>query len=127
MKISNERLVESTGVFSKLVNLDLPIKVSFLISKNAKKIQSELEVYDAEKQKLIDKYSIKAEDGTTKVNEDGTITINQEFIDDWNKDIVDLLQCENDIDLILIDSNDLFNCNCNITPRELMLIDYMFN
>lgn len=127
MKISNERLVESTAVFSKLVNLDLPIKVSFLISKNAKKIQSELEVYDAEKQKLIDKYSVKAEDGTTKVNENGTVTINQEFIEDWNKDIVDLLQCENDIDLILIDSNDLFNCNCNITPRELMLIDYMFN
>ena len=30
------------------------------------------------------------------------------------------------MDIYKINEEDLFKCNCNITPGELMLIDYMF-
>ena len=34
MKLSNEKLVNSIGVLSKLTNMELPIKLSYAFSKN---------------------------------------------------------------------------------------------
>lgn len=56
MIVKNEKLVNSVGVLSKLNNMDLNIKVSYAIAKNITKIEKELEIYNKEKAKLIDKY-----------------------------------------------------------------------
>lgn len=37
----------------------------------------------------------------------------------------ELLDIEIDINIHKFSKDDLFNSNCNITPAELMLIDYM--
>lgn len=124
-KVSNEKLVSSAGVLSSLSTMQLPIKVSYAISKNIGKIEAELKVYNSERQKLIEKYSVKDEEGKTKVDENGTINIQEGFINDWNKEQRELLSIENDIDVHLVPINDLLNCMCNITPSELIAIDYL--
>lgn len=124
MKLRNEKIVNSIHVLSKLTNMDLNIKVSYAIAKNISKIKKELEVYDKEKAKLIDKYCEKDKEGNLKIDKDRkTKIIDQE---NWNKDFKELLEIENEIDIHKINEEDLFKCNCNITPGELMLIDYMF-
>ncbi len=72
MKLSNEKLVNSIGVLSKLTNMELPIKLSYAISKNITKIDRELVVYNKERQKLIEKYGEKDEESKLKTKEDGT-------------------------------------------------------
>lgn len=124
-KVSNEKLVNSAGVLSSLSTMQLPIKVSYAISKNIGKIEAELKVYNSERQKLIEKYSVKDEEGKTKVDENGTINIQEVFLNDWNKEQRELLSIENDIDVHLVPINDLLNCMCNITPSELIAIDYL--
>ena len=124
MKLSNEKIVNSITVLSKLTNMDLNIKVSYAIAKNISKIEKELEVYNKEKSKLINKYGEKDEEGKLKKNEDETVKIID--TESWDKDIKELLEFENEIDIHKINEEDLFKCNCNITPGELMLIDYMF-
>ena len=124
-KVSNEKLVNSAGVLSSLSTIQLPIKVSYAISKNIGKIEAELKVYNSERQKLIEKYSVKDEEGKTKVDENGTINIQEGFLNDWNKEQRELLSIENDIDVHLVPINDLLNCMCNITPSELIAIDYL--
>lgn len=124
-KVSNEKLVSSAGVLSSLSTMQLPIKVSYAISKNIGKIEAELKVYNSERQKLIEKYSVKDEEGKTKVDENGTINIQEGFLNDWNKEQRELLSIENDIDVHLVPINDLLNCMCNITPSELIAIDYL--
>lgn len=124
MKLSNEKLANSINVLTKLTNMELPIKFSYALSKNITKIDRELEVYNKERAKLIDKYGEKDEEGKLKKNEDETVKIID--TESWDKDIKELLEFENEIDIHKINEEDLFKCNCNITPGELMLIDYMF-
>lgn len=123
MKLSNQQLVNSIGVLNKLTNMELPIKLSYELSKNIIKVDKELEVYNKERQKLINKYAEKDEEGNLKTNEDGTVRILD--IENWNNDLKDLLEIETNVDVHLIDLDDI-NTNVNITPGELIVIDYMF-
>lgn len=123
MKLSNEKLVNSIGVLSKLTNMELPIKLSYTFSKNITKIDRELTTYNKERQKLIEKYGEKDEEGNLKNKEDGTINILD--IDSFNKDLKEILEIETEVDIHLIDLEKV-DADINITPGELMVIDYMF-
>lgn len=123
MKLSNERLVNSVGVLSKLTNLELPIKLSYAFSKNITKIDTELKAYNVERAKLLNKYGEKDNEGNLKQNEKGEVDILD--MKNFNKEIAELLQCESEIDIHLIDLESI-NTDIQITPGELMIIDYMF-
>lgn len=123
MKLSNENLVNSIGVLSKLNNMELPIKISYALSKNISKIDAELTAYNVERQKLIEKYGEKDQEGKLKTKEDGTIDITDS--ENWSKDLKELSEIENEIDINVIDLENI-NTDINITPGELMVIDYMF-
>ena len=123
LKLSNERLVNSVGVLSKLKNLELPIKLSYAFSKNITKIDAELKAYNLEKRKLLNKYGEKDEEGNLKQNEKGEVNILD--VENFNKEIAELLKCESEIDIHLIDLESI-NTDIQITPGELMIIDYMF-
>lgn len=125
MKLSNEVLINSINVLSKLNNMELNIKVSYAIAKNIDKLEKELKVYNDQKKKLIEKYSVKDEAGNVKVNEDGTINIQEDKVGEWNVNINELIALENEVDIHQINVEDLFKCDCNITPGELNLINYM--
>ncbi len=124
MKLSNERIVNDTSVLGAISQKSLPIKVSYAIAKNIAKIEAEIKVYNKERQKLIEKYSVKDEEGKPLI-EDNSIKIAPEHIEDWNRDIKELLEIENEIDIHKIQLHTLINSNCDFTPAELMLIDYM--
>lgn len=123
MKLSNERLVNSVGVLSKLTNLELPIKLSYAFSKNITKIDTELKAYNMEREKILNKYGEKDEEGKLKLSEKGEVNILDR--ENFNKEIAELLQCESEIDIHLIDLESI-NTDIKITPGELMIIDYMF-
>lgn len=123
MKLSNERLVNSVGVLSKLTNLELNIKLSYAFSKNITKIDAELKAYNIEREKLLNKYGEKDEEGKLKLSEKGEVNILD--MENFNKEIAELLQCESEIDIHLIDLESI-NTDIKITPGELMIIDYMF-
>ena len=122
MKLSNEKLVNSIGVLSKLTNMELPIKLSYAFSKNITNIDRELVAYNKERQKLIEKYGEKDKEGNLKTKEDGTINILN--IDNFNKELKEILEIETEVEIHLIDLEST-NVDINITPLELMLIDYM--
>lgn len=125
MKLTNKVLINSINTLSKLNNMELNIKISYAIAKNINKLEKELEVYNNEKKKLIEKYSIKDEKGDIKVNDDGTVNIQEDKVQDWNININELGEIENEIDLYFINIDDLLKCNCNITPSEINSISYM--
>lgn len=127
LNLSNERIVNTINTLGKLNNAQLPIKVAYAISKNVNKIESELKAYNAEKAKLIDKYAEKDEKGELKTNEIGNVILKEEHIEDWNRDIAELLSIENEIDIHMINLDDLLNSNYNISPAELSVIDFMIN
>ncbi|WP_286904271.1 hypothetical protein [Clostridium sp. UBA1652] len=125
MKLSNEIIVNSANALSQLSVMELPVKVSYAIAKNINKIEKELKVYNAERQKLIQKYAVKDTDGKPKIDENGTMNIQEELLEDWNKDTKELSSIENKIDIHLIKLDDLFNCSCNISASILAAVEYM--
>lgn len=125
MKLTNERILNDANGLGQLTQIKLPIKVSYAIAKNIAKIQSVLKIYNDEKQKLIDQYSIKGEDGKNLIGEDNKITIQKEFLADWSKDIKELNEIENEIDIHKFNINSLENGNYEMSAGEIMLIDYM--
>lgn len=127
LNLSNERVVNTINALSKLNNAQLPIKVAYAISKNVNKIESELKVYNTEKAKLVNKYGEKDKEGKLKVGENGNVSLKEEHIEDYNRDIKELLSIENEIDIHMIQLDDLLNSDYNISPSELMTIDFMIN
>ena len=125
MKLTNERILNDANGLSQLTQMKLPTKVSYAIAKNIDKIQSILKIYNVEKQKLLDQYSIKDKNGKTKVGEDNKITIQKEHLADWTKEIKELSEIENEIDIHKFNISSLENGNYEMSAGEFMLIDYM--
>lgn len=125
MKLTNRRIVNDATFLNSLTNKQLPIRVSYAIAKNVSKIESELKVFNNERQKLLDKYCVKDEEGKNKIDENNQLRIADEHLDAWSKDLEELLDIEVEIDIHKFNVNDLLNSNCEMTPSELMLIDYM--
>ena len=125
MKLTNRKIVNDAIFLGSLAQKQLPIKISYAISKNISKIEKELEIYNKERQKLVDKYCIKDENGNNKIDENNQLKIADENLDDWNKSINELLDIEIEIDIHKFKEGDLLNSNCDMSPSELMLIDYM--
>lgn len=126
MKLTNRKIVNDANFLGALTNkTGLPIKVSYALAKNISKIEKELDIYNKERQKLLDKYCIKDEEGKNLVDENNQLKIADENLEAWNKDINDLLDIEIDIDIHKFNECDLLNRDCDLTPAEIMLIDYM--
>ena len=125
LNLSNERIVNTINVLGELNNAKLPVKVAYAITKNINKINTELKAYNEEKAKLIDKYSEKDKEGKLKADEYGNVTLKEEYIQEWNRDMAELLSIENEIDIHMINLDDLLNSNYNISPADLMTIDFM--
>lgn len=121
MKLSNQKVINVVNGIGNILNMSLPVKASYAISKNMSKIEKEAEIYNKEREKLLSKYGKKNEDGTLAVNEAGSVDI--ENVEDWNKDINDLLGIEVDIDIHKFSIDEIINCN--MTAREIALIDFM--
>ena len=127
MKLSNETILKTVNALGSLNEVQLPIKVAYAISKNINKIDCELKAYNSEKARLIEKYAEKDEEGKVKADEYGNINIKVDCIEDWNRDIKELLSIENEIDIHMIQLDDLLNADYNVSPAELSAIDFMIN
>lgn len=125
MKLTNRKIVNDAMFLGSLAQKQLPIKISYAISKNIKKIEKELEIYNSERQKLLDKYAIKDKNGENLIDENNQLKIDDENMSNWNKSINELLDIEINIDIHKFNKDDLLSSNCEMTPSELMLIDYM--
>lgn len=123
MKLTNQELLNSIPTLQKLSQKQLPIKVSYTISKNIKAIEEELKIYEEERQKLIKKYAELDKEGKPKVNDNGNYIIKQENQLDFNKEVLELLNIETDVNISKIDLNALEGLK--ISPSELTSVNFL--
>lgn len=123
MKLSNEEILTDIAKLKEISQKQLPIKASYAIAKNLKRIEDELEVYYQEREKLIDKYAEKDDKGKVKADETGQIIFKDGCKGRWVKDIKELLAIENDIEIHKFPIDVLEGYS--MSPEELMAIEYM--
>lgn len=124
MNIKAKQLMDSVDVLKRITDTNMPISLSYKLAKNIMKIEEELVILNKEKQKLIDKYGEKDEDGNIKSDESGRIKILD--ISAWTVEYSALEDLEIDIDLTIIPEEDLLSCkDLNVTPSDIISISYM--
>lgn len=112
MNITIAELINATQVFNKLMNKELSPITSFKIAKLVKSINSEIEVFEKERVKLLEKYGTKDEDNSYKISEGNK--------ENWSKDITALLTLNVDISDEKI---NLSNEGIKISPADMLLIE----
>jgi hypothetical protein len=125
MKFTNQELLNNIGALRSVAQKQLPVKISYAIAKNISKVESELNIYNKERQKLVDKYAEKDKNGQPKIDKNNQYHIKKECLQDWNKDIQDLLSIEVEIDVYKF-SIDLLD-GFNISPVEMQVLDCMID
>ncbi|MEG0180776.1 MAG: hypothetical protein RR657_02710 [Peptostreptococcaceae bacterium] len=125
MKLTIRQLLNGTMVLGEISRKELPVKVSYALAKNIAKIEKELDVYNKEREKLIEKYSVKDENNKTIIDENNQLKIQDAYLENWSEDIKTLQDIEADIDIHKFKLDELINHNLKMTPTELMVIDYM--
>jgi len=121
-KFKNKEILEKVGMLGGISGKSLPVKVSYAIGKNIGKIESELKHYNKEREKIVDKYCEKDEEGNLKI-EDGNYVIKEGEKENWNKDMKDLQDIEVEIDAHTFKLEELNGYD--MTPSELICIDFM--
>jgi len=79
VKITNRRLLDADGAFSKLLGTPLDFKLAYRIRKIAKKIMAEFKSIEEFRQELFKKYGDKQENGSLKVPEAKAEAFKKEF------------------------------------------------
>ena len=132
MKITNKKIVENMGLIRDVSSKQLTPRVSYTISRNLDHLESVTKTYEKERQKLLDKYAEKDDKGKLVLRPDG---ISVKFKDDvaetaFKKDVEELLNCDNDIDIRKVKLDDLKDAQGNpvaFSAAEITAIDYMID
>ena len=125
MKLSNETLVNSIPVLSKLNQLELPVKVAFILAKNIKEVDKSLESYNETRKKLLVQYAEKDESEMPKSDECGNIIFKEGYQEKWIQDIQELLELKTNVKIQTISTHDLFKSEISISPLDLEKIEFM--
>ena len=122
MKITNRKLIEGISLVRQVAQKQLPVKVSYTLSRNIDHIETAMKPYEQERQKLLDKYAEKDAQGKLQLRPDG-MTVKFHDEDGWKKNFDELLDIEADVDIRKIKLGDLGSAN--FSAAELTAIEYM--
>lgn len=128
MKLTNWQLMNGQETLVKLSKMELPIKVSFPLLKNIKKVQELVELVEKTRHEIVAKYIVKDDAGNPikDRDENGNEIENKVLINDpnaVNKELAELMSIENEVDIIQIPSN----LDVNLSVAELVTIEWIFN
>ena len=120
IKVQLKDIIEGTEVLKKLAGQPLRGKVAFQISKILKRLEDELTLFNNTRVDIIKKYSQTNENGELISDENGNVKLKEETIEDFNKEITELLNMEIEIDANRIALEDIENVD--FTPAEMTLL-----
>lgn len=132
MKITNKQVRDFVlGVGNNgLAKKRLPVKIGYAISRNLNNMDGILNSYEDARQKLIDQYAEKNEDGTMKIK-DNVAVIAPENSKAFSEAIDELLAIENEIDIHTINFDEVEKCDTDkydsLTTADLLTLDIMIN
>jgi len=81
MKLKLSQLIAMRGSLVKLIEKDLPIKQSFNLAKFIKTANEELEQFEQQRVKLVNRYGAKDEEGNIAVKDE----FQQQFVNELNE------------------------------------------
>ena len=121
IETSIKDIIGGKEVFKRLVEMPLNIKVAYNIARIIREIEKENKTFEDTRQKLLFKYGEKDSSGQLIINQNNQITIIPEQINNYNKEIQELLDEKIKLNVEPISLNDLGEIQ--ITPAEIYQIN----
>lgn len=97
--MKNKEIIEHINQLSAFTKEKLPVKLSFAVAKNLNKLREHYKDYEEARNKLLDLYNVKDDKKEPAYKATGNIEIEKESVEDWNKDVAELLEIEVEVDV----------------------------
>lgn len=124
MKLTNETILRFAN--SAFGGKHLPVKLAYAISVNAEAVSGALKAYNEARQKLVEQYAKKDEDGNTLIENE------QYDIDDtdgWNEAVRELFGAEAEVNITTVTIEELARCDepefDSLTVAEMAILNFM--
>jgi len=124
IKIKLSDVVNATETFNKIMQQSFKGSLAFKIARLARELDKEMQTFNEERQKIIQKYGNKDENGELIIDKNGNVKFDNTKLEEINQEFNSLLETELEInaDKLPMDSID----NFEITPQEMLNIEVFF-
>lgn len=99
-----------------------PVKFSYAIIQNTKKLEDLMKAFEEERNRLLDQYNVKDENGKPAYQTSGKIEIDEKYQKDWERDMEELLGIEVEF---LPHQIDIADFPETMEPLILIALDFM--
>ena len=106
-KITNQEIVNLLNSILALASVELPVRVTYALKKNHRKLVTEYKDYEAQLDEIREKYP--------KLDDD----------ENFNQAVKELLSLENEIDIYTIDESIFESGDFKITAAQLETLEFM--
>lgn len=119
--VTLETIINSADSLRALAQKELKGKTAYRVSRMLRELDKEYTLFNETRSELIKKYGAKDENGELLVNENGDYTLEKDHVDEFYKEINDLLRNEVELNANKIDINEL--AELNFTPNEMLSLE----
>ena len=120
IEITLSELMDSASVMQELAKKPMKTKAAFQTARLMREIEKEYSLFQESRKGLIDKYADKDENGEPKADENGNYTVPKENIEEFNKELKDMLDQTLSLNVEPISIEDLGDAD--FTPADMMLL-----
>lgn len=124
MKLQNKKILEFANV--NFAGKKLPVKLAYALSVNVEAVKPALTAYNEQRQKIVEKYAKKDEEGKP-LTDNGCYIFDD--IAGWNDSISELLEAEAEVNVTTVSIDDLEKCDDpsfdKFSVIELAAINFM--
>lgn len=125
IEVQVKDIVNSAEIFSALSQKKLNMRMAYQLAKIIKEVQKEFELFQETRMKLIYEYAERNEDGQLKVDENNNFTIPKEKIQNFQKELNELLEMQVELQINKINLDELEDIE--FTPMDLIKIEKFIN
>ena len=105
-------------VLNKLIKLDLPVKTSFSLFKTTKEIEKVVAIFNEAKLSLFKKHG--------KELEWGKIEIEKDKVQNFQTDLVELLNIEQEVNIELLDPKIIEESDIKLSVEDIAILSPIF-
>lgn len=120
IEITLSELMDSASVMQELAKKPMKTKAAFQTARMMREIEKEYSLFQESRKGLIDKYAEKDENGEPKADENGNYTVPKDRIEDFNKELKEMLDQTLSLNVEPISIEDLGEAD--FTPADMMLL-----
>lgn len=121
IKVKLEDLINATDGLKGLSQKQLKARCAYAVGKILKSADAEIQSFNETRMELIKKYGEKDENGELKTEENGNVRIPPEGLNDFSKELRELLDTEIEISANKIKMDDLGDVE--FTPAEMTQLE----